>query len=511
MTELYKRAVRILLLKHNSKNKNKPIDKNYLTAELPKQLQEDLSKLKGIAMNGMENDQLIFDRSSDKSMAGLSDSGVFNKLENSTGRQDIFSFLHLTIQEFLAALHVVDDLENVKGFLEEHIDKPRWHLVIQFVAGLLGDRMRELSSTENEYSEEINNPKWYHRPIYWLLRGSSHIKNLKKLEIERCTMTNIAIRELAEFLKKDNHGLARGNSELIELNVSYNDGLLTAEAAEYLSDALKSDNCKLTKLDVSSNDLTADSVKYLSEALKTDSCKLTKLVISGSALTLEGAKYLSEALKSDNCKLTELDVSSNDLAADSAKCLSDALESRNCKLTKLDVSDNVFTAEGAKYLSDALKSDSSKLTKLDVSGNYFTAEGAKYLSDALKSRNCELTELDVHDNMFTDKGAEYLGNALKSHNCKLTKLDVHDNVFTYKGAKYLSEALEDDNCKLTELDVSSNGLTAEGAKYLSDALKSDNCKLTELYVSSNGLTAEAEGAKCLRDAALESDGCKLFC
>ncbi|XP_028391764.1 NACHT, LRR and PYD domains-containing protein 3-like [Dendronephthya gigantea] len=181
ITELYKRAIKILLLKHNSKNKNKPIDENYLTAELPKQLQEDLNKLKRIAMNGMENDQLIFDRSSDKSLAGLSDSGVFNKLKSSAGSQVIFSFLHLTIQEFLAALHVVDDLENVKGFLEEHIAKPRWHLVIQFVAGLLGDRMRELSSTENEDSEQINNPKWY-QPIHWLF-GGSRSKRLTDTEI----------------------------------------------------------------------------------------------------------------------------------------------------------------------------------------------------------------------------------------------------------------------------------------------------------------------------------------
>ena len=37
-------------------------------------------------------------------------------------------------------------------------------------------------------------------------------------------------------------------------DVSYNK--ITDEGAEYLSDALKSDNCKLTKLDVGFNRLT---------------------------------------------------------------------------------------------------------------------------------------------------------------------------------------------------------------------------------------------------------------
>ena len=32
----------------------------------------------------------------------------------------------------------------------------------------------------------------------------------------------------------------------------------------------------------------------------------------GNELKEEGAKYLSDALKSDNCKLTELDISSNE-------------------------------------------------------------------------------------------------------------------------------------------------------------------------------------------------------
>ncbi|XP_028403911.1 NACHT, LRR and PYD domains-containing protein 12-like [Dendronephthya gigantea] len=391
ITELYKRAIKILLFKHNSKYRNKPVDKDYLTAELPELLQKDLDKLKGIARNGMEGNQLVFEfKSSDESVAGLSDSGVFNQLKDK--RRNIFSFLHLTIQEFLAALHVVDDIKNVESFLEEHIYKPRWHLVIQFVAGLLGDRMRELRSAGHEDNEVIERickrfqdwmPKKRHIAksnvkgllvikCVWemqedrvmkmissfaseddvetftlyelniapaesaaLFKFLNHIKNLKQLRISRCTVTNIAIRELAEFLKKDNHGPESNNCELTELNVSDND--LKTEGAKYLSDALKSDNCKLTKLDVSVNGLKTEDIKYLSDALKNINCKLTKLDVRGNDLKTEGAKYLSDALKSDNCKLTELNVSVNDLQTEGVKYLSDALKSDYCKLTKLDV------------------------------------------------------------------------------------------------------------------------------------------------------------------------------
>ena len=143
ITELYKRAIKILLFRHNLRYKDKPVPKDYIIANLPEQLQNDLNQLKGIATNGMKEDQLIFEfQNDDEFVAELSDCGLFNKLEDK--RQHIFCFLHLTIQEFLAALHVVDDMNNVKSFLSKHIGNPKWHLVIQFVAGLIGDKMREL-------------------------------------------------------------------------------------------------------------------------------------------------------------------------------------------------------------------------------------------------------------------------------------------------------------------------------------------------------------------------------
>ncbi len=148
ITELYKRAIKILLFRHNLRYKHNPVPKDYIIAKLPDQLENYLNQLKGIATNGMIADQLIFEFENDgEFVAELSDCGLFNKLEDK--RQNFFCFLHLTIQEFLAALHVVDDMNNVESFLCEHIDNPKWDLVIQFVAGLIGDKIRELVEEKN--------------------------------------------------------------------------------------------------------------------------------------------------------------------------------------------------------------------------------------------------------------------------------------------------------------------------------------------------------------------------
>jgi GTPase SAR1 family protein len=151
ITELYKRAIKILLFRHHANYKDQQIPKNYIIAKLPEQFQYDLDELKEIARYGMIKDQLIFEFKS-KSGNELADCGIINQLDDK--RRNIFSFLHLTLQEFLAAQHVVDDMDNVESFLSEHIDNPRWHLVIQFVAGLIGDKMRELKeerSTTERY------------------------------------------------------------------------------------------------------------------------------------------------------------------------------------------------------------------------------------------------------------------------------------------------------------------------------------------------------------------------
>ena len=55
-------------------------------------------------------------------------------------------FLHLTVQEFFAAKHLVDTKghEELKSFVSDHIKEGGWKVVMQFVAGLLQQEERQL-------------------------------------------------------------------------------------------------------------------------------------------------------------------------------------------------------------------------------------------------------------------------------------------------------------------------------------------------------------------------------
>jgi GTPase SAR1 family protein len=143
ITQLYKRAVKVLLYRHHPEYKLKPRPPDYLISPFPKELENELMKLKEIAESGISQDKLIFEKPTADEFRTLANSGFFYQLPHK--ERNLFCFLHLTLQEFLAASKVVDDMDKVVQFLDDHVKDPKWHLVIQFVAGLVGEKIRENS------------------------------------------------------------------------------------------------------------------------------------------------------------------------------------------------------------------------------------------------------------------------------------------------------------------------------------------------------------------------------
>ena len=148
MTELYRRAIRIILWEHNPAYKTKPKRKDYFKAKLPEDLKCTLDKLKTLAKTGIEKRELIFEIEPENELHAMMNCGLFNSLPDDESHY--YCFLHLTIQEFLAALESMDRIsspEDVESFLSTHIADANWHLVIQFFAGLLADKFRNDKSS----------------------------------------------------------------------------------------------------------------------------------------------------------------------------------------------------------------------------------------------------------------------------------------------------------------------------------------------------------------------------
>ena len=134
LTELYQTAI-----DHFAAHHNKNMDETFS--------EQTLRKLQELAFHGIEHRQLVFNKQSfDKQMKM---SGLVNSLSNPIFPvQTQFCFVHLTIQEFLAAKHVTDTLppDEIKKFITTHGKSGQWHLVLQFIAGILGKKMKMSSS-----------------------------------------------------------------------------------------------------------------------------------------------------------------------------------------------------------------------------------------------------------------------------------------------------------------------------------------------------------------------------
>ena len=566
-TQIYSCAVKLIFFRHSNRYRNKTVGQDEITTpfeELPEDVKGDFKKLGTIAFTGIKEERLTF---VSEEVANLEDCGLLHQLPDlkPEAKRPLekpkaqYCFQHLTIQEFFAAKHVTDTLEEVelREFVSSHITDGAWQVVLQFVAGLLSDREEPLTdiftnllpvSTYEEEEQELD-PSivtcWPSKEdaqlaltlchcLYEIDADDSAVQNkvreidFNAVVLKYCRLGPVDCTAIVNFLKKHNEilminlsgnkigclgckeiseflesstSVSDGNCKLNSLNLNHN--LVTDEGVKYLAKALKHNNCKLDSLSLADNELTNEGVKCLAEALKHSNCKLKSLNLAGNeSVTDEGVKYLAEALK--DCKLNSLILWQNNVTDKGVKYLAEALKDSNCKLKSLNLAGNEFTDEGVKNLAEALKHSNCKLNSLNLTGNEFTDEGVKYLAEALKDGDCELKSLDLACNKLTDAGVKRLAKALKD--CKLNSLILWQNNLTDKGVKYLAKALKDSNCKLKSLNLWQNNVTEEGVKSLAEALKNSNCKLNSLNLAGNEFTDN--GLKYLAEA-LKDSNCQL--
>ena len=567
LTHIYSSAVKLIFFRHSNRYRNKTVGQDEITTpfeELPEDVKGDFKKLGTIAFKGIKEGRLTFE--SDE-VANLEDCGLLHRLPDLKpgAKRPLekpkaqYCFQHLTIQEFFAAKHVTDNMEEVelREFVSSHITDGAWQVVLQFVAGLLSDREEPLTdiftnllpvSTYEEEEQELDPSVvtcWPSKEdaqlaltlchcLYEIDADDSAVQNkvreidFNAVVLKYCRLGPVDCTAIVNFLKKHNEilminlsgnkigclgckeiseflesstSVSDGNCKLSSLNLNHN--LVTDEGVKYLAKALKHNNCKLDSLNLADNELTNEGVQCLAEALKDSNCTLSSLNLAGNeSVTDEGVKYLAEALK--DCKLNSLILSKNNVTDEGVKYLAEALKDSNCKLKTLNLAGNEFTDEGVKNLAEALKDSNCKLNSLNLTGNEFTDEGVKYLAEALKEGDCELESLDLACNKLTDEGVKYLAEALKHSNCKLKSLNLWQNNVTEEGVKSLAEALKNTDCKLNSLKLAGNEFTDEGVKHLAEALKDGDCELESLDLACNKLTDK--GVKCLAEALKD---CKL--
>ncbi|XP_051744816.1 protein NLRC5-like isoform X20 [Ctenopharyngodon idella] len=241
----------------------------------------------------------------------------------------------------------------------------------------------------------------------------------------------------------------------------------------------------LKELIMDSNNLQDAGVRLLCAGLNSVKCKLEILRLSKCDLTEESCLAIASVLSSDSSSLKDLDLSDNNLKDSGVKLLSDGLK-ENCKLENLRLSGCSITEEGYKSLASALRSNPSHLIELDLRGNDPGQSGVKELSDLLQDPNCKLTMRFLNSDE-ADEACKFLTRDLSKNPLLLRELNVSDYKLDLKKVKQLAALLVDKHCKLNIIQLNNNGITADGCAALTSALISNPSNLTELDLSGNKL------------------------
>ncbi|XP_070850287.1 NLR family CARD domain-containing protein 3-like [Chaetodon trifascialis] len=350
-------------------------------------------------------------------------SGVFTQIfieERGLYQDKVFCFVHLSVQEFLAALHVhltfiksgvnllseeqTTNYESAEThFYQSAVDKalqsPNGHLDL-FLRFLLG-----LSLQTNQT----------------LLRGLlTQTGSGSKTNQETVEYIKKKIEEVPSAEKSINlfHCLNELNDRFLvdQIQQSLSSGRLSTDELSPAQWSALVFILLLSEKDVGVFDLkkfsaSEEALLRLLPVVKASN----KALLSGCNLSERSCEALSSVLRSQSPSLRELDLSDNNLQDSGVKLLSVGLESPHCALETLRLSGCLITEEGCASLASALRSNPSHLRELDLSYNHPGDSGVKLLSAGLEDPRWRLDTLRVEP-----AGVRWLRPGLRKYSCELT-------------------------------------------------------------------------------------------
>uniref|UniRef100_A0A3Q1CKK7 NACHT domain-containing protein n=2 Tax=Amphiprion ocellaris TaxID=80972 RepID=A0A3Q1CKK7_AMPOC len=335
-------------------------------------------------------------------------SGVFTEIfkeERRRKQEDkMFCFVHLSVQEFLAALHVHLTFINsgISLVEEEQQTTSRWSEMFQsYSTGFYQTVVDEALLSPNGHLDlflrfllGLSLPTNQNLlPGLLTQTGSSSQTNQKTVEyIKEKISGNLSAERSINLFHCLNE--LKDVSLVEEIQQSLRSGRLSTDKlspAEWsaLGFILLSSEEHLDVFDLKKYSASEEVLLRLLPVVKASK----KVVLSGCNLSERSCGALSSVLSSQSSSVTELDLSNNNLQDSGVESLSAGLESPHCRLEALRLSGCNLSERSCGALSSVLSSQSSSVTELDLSNNNLQDSGVESLSAGLESPHCRLEAL----------------------------------------------------------------------------------------------------------------------
>ncbi|XP_076736948.1 protein NLRC3-like [Maylandia zebra] len=367
-------------------------------------------------------------------------SGVFTQIfkeERGLYQDKVFCFIHLSVQEFLAALHV--------------------HLT--FINSGLNLLEEQQTTSQNSETKDSAGTLFYQTAVDKALQSSNgnldlFLRFLLGLSLQtnqkllRGLLTETGCisetnQETVQYIKKKlNENLSAEKSiNLLHCLNELNDRSLVEEIQQSLrSGSLSTDKPSPAQWSAlvfillsSDEELEAFDLKKYSASEEAFQRLLpvvqasNRALLSGCNLSERSCETLSSVVSSQSSNLRQLDLSNNDLKDSGVKVLCVGVASQHCKIETLRLTDCNLTETSCEDLSSVVSSQSSCLRELDLSNNDLQDSGVKLLCVGVANQHCKLEILRLNGCNLSDSSCEALYLVIRTQSSSLRELDLSNN------------------------------------------------------------------------------------